>query len=61
MGVGKHPDIFVEQFRQGMITLPLSDTQLLGAELYGLSFFDMSFRSRFITLVTAVEAMLEPF
>jgi len=58
--LGKNPESFIEQFRQGMTTpIPLSDKQRLAAELYGLSFFDMSFRSRFITLVTAVEALLD--
>lgn len=58
--VGKNPETFVEQFREG-ITKPLnlSEKQRLAAELYGLSFFDMSFRSRFITLITAVEALLD--
>lgn len=32
---------------------------MLAAELYGASFFDVAFRSRFITLVTAVEALLD--
>jgi hypothetical protein len=40
--------------------LHLSEKQRLAAELYCLSFFDTSFRSRFITLVTAVEALLNP-
>jgi len=59
--VAKNADTFVEQFREG-ITNPvvLSEKQRLAAELYSLSFFDMSFRSRFITLVTAVEALLDP-
>src|SRR5580765_4128257 len=33
---------------------------MLAAEIYSGSFFDVSPRSRFITLVTAVEALLEP-
>jgi Apea-like HEPN len=32
----------------------------LAAEIYASSFFDISARSRFITLVTAVETLLEP-
>lgn len=59
--LGKNPGAFIDQFREGMMSpKPLSDKQRLAAELYGLSFFDMSFRSRFITLVTAVEALLDP-
>ncbi len=59
--VSKSAETFVAEFRHG-ITKPLnlSEKQRLSAELYGLSFFDMSFRSRFITLVTAVEALLDP-
>ncbi|MFC1927952.1 hypothetical protein ACFLW7_05205, partial [Chloroflexota bacterium] len=33
--------------------------QVLASEIYSSSFFDVSPRSRFITLVTAVEALLE--
>jgi len=33
---------------------------VLASEIYASSFFDVSSRSRFITLVTAVEALLEP-
>jgi hypothetical protein len=58
--LGKNHEAFIEQFREGMISpKPLSEKQRLAAELYGLSFFDMSFRSRFITLITAVEALLD--
>lgn len=38
----------------------LSEKQNVAAELYCASFFDNVFRSRFITLVTAVEALLSP-
>ena len=38
----------------------LTDKQVLASEIYASSFFDVSARSRFITLVTAVEALLEP-
>lgn len=59
--VGKNADTFVEQFREVLTkAVELSEKQRLAAELYSLSFFDMSFRSRFITLVTAVEALLDP-
>ena len=33
---------------------------MLATELYGSSWFDITPRSRFITLITAVEALLEP-
>jgi len=38
----------------------LTSKQELASEIYTSSFFDTSARSRFITLVTAVEALLEP-
>jgi hypothetical protein len=38
----------------------LTAKQLLAVEVYSGSFFDVSPRSRFITLVTAVEALLDP-
>lgn len=38
----------------------LSEKQILASEIYASSFFDTSARSRFITLVTAIEALLEP-
>jgi hypothetical protein len=58
--LGKNSDAFVEEFRERLITpIALSEKQRTASELYGLSFFDMSFRSRFITLVTAIEALLD--
>ena len=58
--LGKNAESFVEQIRQNMSgPLRLSEKQMLAAELYSASFFDVSFRSRFITLVTAVEALLD--
>jgi len=38
----------------------VTEKQVLASEIYASSFFDISPRSRFITLVTAVEALLEP-
>jgi len=38
----------------------MTDKQALSAELYALSFFESSFRARFLTLVAAIEALLEP-
>jgi hypothetical protein len=58
--VGKDSRTFIEEFRQLMTTpLALSEKQMLAGELYSASYFDVSFRSRFITLVTAVEALLD--
>jgi len=37
----------------------LTDKQILASEIYSASFFDSSPRSRFITLVTAVEALIK--
>jgi hypothetical protein len=57
----KNVDTFIEHMRQTLSApLGLSEKQMLAAELYSVSFFDGSFRSRFITLVTAIEALLEP-
>jgi len=39
---------------------PLSEKQVISAELYCSSFFDVSFRSRVVTLINSIEAMLEP-
>lgn len=36
-----------------------SEKQMLASEIYASSFFDVGQRSRFVTLVTAVEALLE--
>ena len=61
LGIGKNVDTFVEHMRQTLSApLGLSEKQMLAAELYSKSFFDGSFRTRFITLVTAIEALLEP-
>lgn len=61
LALGKNVDTFVEQMRQTLSNpLGLSEKQMLAAELYSASFFDVSFRSRFITLVTAIEALLDP-
>ena len=59
--VGRNVDTFRSDVGS-LIAKPLglSEKQLLAAELYCASYFDLSFRSRFITLVTAVEAFLQP-
>jgi hypothetical protein len=59
--VGKHPPKLVDTFRREYLhTRHLTEKQVLAGEIYASSFFDVSSRSRFITLVTAVEALLEP-
>jgi hypothetical protein len=59
--VGRNADAFRAEIG-GTIADPmgLSEKQLLAAELYCASHFDLSVRSRFITLVTAVETLLQP-
>ena len=59
--LSKHRRGLTETFqREYLYTRDLTQKQVLGCEIYGSSFFDVSPRSRFITLVTAVEALLEP-
>jgi hypothetical protein len=59
--VGKNPNVFIENIVSGYRTpIGLTEKQILAAELYCASFFDVSYRSRLITLVTAVEALLDP-
>ena len=59
--VGKFPPRLIGTFqREYMNSRQLTEKQLLASEIYASSFFDVSSRSRFITLVTAVEALLEP-
>ena len=59
--VGKHPPRLIDIFqREYLHSRQLTDKQVLASEIYASSFFDVSARSRFITLVTAVEALLEP-
>jgi hypothetical protein len=61
MALGKHADTFAEQVCQQVAQpLPLNEKQIIAAELYSASFFDVPFRSRFITLVTSIEALLVP-
>jgi hypothetical protein len=58
--VGKDPRKLVDTFqREYLHTRHLTEKQVLASEIYSSSFFDVSPRSRFITLVTAVEALLE--
>lgn len=59
--VGKCPANLVQAFgREFRGARRLTEKQILSSEIYSGSFFDVSHRSRFITLVTAVEALLDP-
>ncbi|MBZ5561381.1 MAG: hypothetical protein LAP13_03065 [Acidobacteriia bacterium] len=59
--VGKNPTNLVQTFaREFLGARHLTEKQVLASEIYSASFFDVSPRSRFITLVTAVEALLDP-
>jgi hypothetical protein len=59
--VGKHPPNLMGTFqREYLNSRQLTEKQAVASEIYASSFFDVSARSRFITLVTAVEALLEP-
>jgi hypothetical protein len=59
--VGKYPprliEIFQHEYKNDRI---LTEKQILAGEIYASSFFDISPRSRFITLVSGIEALLEP-
>jgi hypothetical protein len=58
---GQHPPTLVSVFaREYLKKTVTTEKQILACEIYASSFFDISQRSRFITLVTAVEALLEP-
>lgn len=59
--VGKHAPRLVDIFRHEYLqSHHFTEKQLLASEIYTSSFFDVSPRSRFITLVTAIEALLDP-
>jgi hypothetical protein len=59
--LGKDPKKLIDTFKREYINNRVfTEKQLLASEIYASSFFDVSARSRFITLVTAVEALLEP-
>lgn len=56
----KHPQYLVQTFLEEIDSRrTVSPKQELACELYVSSWFDVSYRSRFITLVTAVEALIE--
>jgi hypothetical protein len=58
--VGKHSLRLIETFQREYVnSRQLTEKEVLASEIYASSFFDVSARSRFITLVTAVEALLE--
>jgi hypothetical protein len=59
--VGKYPPKLIETFQHEYLnSRHLTEKEILASEIYTSSFFDVSPRSRFITLVTAIEALLEP-
>ncbi len=49
-------ELFSQEFNKERT---VTEKQLLATELYGSSWFDITSRSRFITLITAVEALLK--
>lgn len=58
--VGKSEAALVTTFqREFSVRRKITDKQVLASEIYASSFFDIGQRSRFITLVTAVEALLQ--
>jgi hypothetical protein len=59
--VGKYPPNLIATFQRKYLSSRwLTEKEVLASEIYASSFFDASARSRFITLVTALEALLEP-
>lgn len=59
--VGKYPPNLASTFvREYSDRRNATEKQVLACEIYASSFFDIGQRSRFISLVTAVEALLEP-
>jgi hypothetical protein len=59
--IGKGASAFVEQVASAISTpVALSSKQELAGEILSASYFDASGRSRFVTRITAVEALLDP-
>lgn len=59
--VGKNLPKLIDTFQSEYLNnRHLTKKQVIASEIYASSFFDVSAHSRFITLVTAVEALLEP-
>lgn len=58
--VEKNADNFIAAFQEGFGSAhKITTKQALAGEIYASSFFDVGQRSRFITLVTAIEALIE--
>lgn len=58
--VGKDRNAFIETIAKRFLDpTPLTEKQIVSSELYCSSFFDVSFSSRLITLVSSIEALLE--
>jgi hypothetical protein len=58
---GKHVPRFIEAFQRDFMTAAVIGQRLVvAAELYFGSWFDVVPRARFVTLMTAIEAMLDP-
>lgn len=59
--LGKYAPVLIDTFKQEYsVERQFSDQYILACEIYTSSFFDTSPRSRFITLVTVVEALINP-
>jgi hypothetical protein len=59
--LGKGAEAFIKQVAASINDrLPLSQKQELAGEILSASYFDETDRSRFITLITALEALLDP-
>lgn len=59
--LGKDKNTFIQTITEHFCeTLPITERQVVSSELYCSSFFDVSFRSRLITLVSSIEALLVP-
>ncbi len=59
--VGKQPPNLIHTFEREFLNgRHITEKQTLACELYSGSFFDVSARSRFITLVMVIEALLDP-
>lgn len=59
--VGKPPDQLQRVFRSALDLAPeFSEREQLALELFGTALFEQSERARFVTLMIAIEALLEP-
>jgi len=58
---GKAAQAFVEQVADAITTpVPMTAKQELASEILSASYFEVSDRSKFVTVITAVEALLTP-